>query len=567
MSEAQIVVYPKPADVSQAAAIRIGEALSRAVAERGVAHWVTTGGSTPGPIYRHLADSPLRETVPWEHVHLWWSDERWVRPDDILSNALACWDLLLRNAPIPLEQVHVIPIAPAMDSGEGPDAVAERYAATMRAAFMELDPFGFPRMDVILVGVGSDGHLFSVFPDSVTWDDPRWVQAVSAPTHIAPHVARVTLHGALVTAARRPIVVMYGAPKAAILGRLFGSPIDTRRLPAQLARRTGAVWLLDEAAASGIPPSVPVIHVAASPDAGPTGLPRIQEVQGVQAMVDPDRIVPARDGTPIAVFRSGVATAGTRPLVVVHGTGADHLTFRVVAPTLGIRRVIHAIDRRGRGRSGDAPMAYSIEREFEDLAAVAEALAVEAGEPVDVLGHSFGGRCALGASLLTRSIRRIVCYEGAPPRDAGPHSAYEPAWLLSTLAEDLSRGDLEGLLERFMRTVVGMDDTGMARFRADPVWPLRVAAAPTILREMGASNDPAAGLDALAHATVPILQVLGSESRPSFRLNTEALDSRLAAGRVSVIEGAAHAAHHTHPHAFVRVVETFLDEPDTGVGA
>lgn len=278
-------------------------------------------------------------------------------------------------------------------------------------------------------------------------------------------------------------------------------------------------------------------------------------------MADPDRIVPSRDGTAIAVFRSGVATAGTRPLLLVHGTTADHLTFRIVAPILGTRRSIHAIDRRGRGRSGDAPAAYSIEREFEDVAVVADALAGEAGEPVDVLGHSFGGRCALGASLLTASIRRIVCYEGAPPRDADPHSAYEPAWLLSALAEDLSRGDLEGLLERFMRTVVGMDDTGMARFRADPVWPLRVTAAPTILREMGASNDPAAGLTALAQATVPILQVLGSESRPSFRLNTEALHARLADGRVSVIEDAAHAAHHTHPDAFVRVVEMFLDDP------
>lgn len=278
MSEAEIVVYPTPADVSRAAAFLIADAIRKAVAERGVAHWVTTGGSTPGPIYRHLADSPLRDTVPWDQVHLWWSDDRWVRSDDILSNALVCWDLLLRDVPIPLDQVHVIPIAAALDAGDGPEVVAERYAAAMRAAVVELDPSGFPRMDVILVGVGSDGHLFSVFPDSPTWDDPRWVQAVSAPTHIAPHVARVTLHGGLVTAARMPIVVMYGAAKAAVLGQLFGSAIDTRRRPAQLARRSGAVWLLDEAAASNLPPSISVIHVAASPDEGETGLPAIQRV-------------------------------------------------------------------------------------------------------------------------------------------------------------------------------------------------------------------------------------------------------------------------------------------------
>ena len=92
------------------------------------------------------------------------------------------------------------------------------------------------------------------------------------------------------------------------------------------------------------------------------------------------------------------------------------------------------------------------------------------------------------------------------------------------LREDLDRGDLAGLLERFMRTVVHMNDAGMARFRADPVWPLRVAAAPTILREIEASNDPGAGLDVLAGVTVPVLQILGSLSAPAFARNTAALD-------------------------------------------
>jgi pimeloyl-ACP methyl ester carboxylesterase len=175
----------------------------------------------------------------------------------------------------------------------------------------------------------------------------------------------------------------------------------------------------------------------------------------VIAAAVPDRLVASPDGVPIAVFESGVAGAGTRPLVLVPGTTSDHLTFRVVGPLLGARRRLHAIDRRGRGASGDAPDAYSIAREFEDLAAVADALATETGAPVDVVGHSFGGRCGLGASLLTPSIARIVSYEGAPPRDSGPEAAYEPSWLVERLREDLERGDLEGLLERFMRTVVG----------------------------------------------------------------------------------------------------------------
>ena len=267
MTEPEVIVFPMPSDVSHAAAVQIADALIDAVERRGVAHWVTTGGSTPGQIYRHLADSELRETVPWERVHLWWSDDRWVPPDDILSNALACWDILLRDVPVPLDQVHVIPIAEAMNTGEGPEAVAERYEATIRSAGIDPDDAGFPRMDVILVGVGSDGHVFSVFPDSTTWDDPRWVQPVEAPTHIAPRVARVTLHPAFVVAARLPLVVILGATKSNILGDIFGSLVDVRRWPAQLARRSGAIWLLDSAAAPGLPASLPVRYETAALDA------------------------------------------------------------------------------------------------------------------------------------------------------------------------------------------------------------------------------------------------------------------------------------------------------------
>jgi pimeloyl-ACP methyl ester carboxylesterase len=274
-------------------------------------------------------------------------------------------------------------------------------------------------------------------------------------------------------------------------------------------------------------------------------------------VTDPDRRVRSADGTAIAVFESGVANDGTRPLVLVHGTTADHLTFRVVGPLLGRRRRLHAIDRRGRGASGDAP-AYAIEREFEDVAAAADALAAEAGGPVDVVGHSYGGRCALGASLLTPSIRRIVCYEGAPaPRDR----PYQPADLAGRLRGHLDRGEPEAALERFMREVVGMDDAAMARFRADPVWPLRVAAAFTIPRELDAERSPAASLEALGGVRVPVLQLLGTASRPAFRDATVALDARLAHGSVERIEGAAHAAHHTHPDAFVDAIEAFLDGP------
>ena len=107
----------------------------------------------------------------------------------------------------------------------------------------------------------------------------------------------------------------------------------------------------------------------------------------------PSRLVASPDGADIAVFTTGHGL----PLVLVHGASADHTTFRVVGPLFARRFAVHAIDRRGRGASGDTD-PYAVEREYEDVAAVAEAIATDAGEPVAVIGHSFGGRVALGAA-------------------------------------------------------------------------------------------------------------------------------------------------------------------------
>ena len=123
-----------------------------------------------------IATWPLRPTATTcrgRQVHLWWGDDRWVPEDDILSNALACWDLLLRDVPVPESQVHVMPIGEAMAGGHSPAWVAERYDAELRAADLPLGEAGFPILDIILVGIGSDGHLFSVFPGSPTWDRRR----------------------------------------------------------------------------------------------------------------------------------------------------------------------------------------------------------------------------------------------------------------------------------------------------------------------------------------------------------------------------------------------------------
>lgn len=264
------------------------------------------------------------------------------------------------------------------------------------------------------------------------------------------------------------------------------------------------------------------------------------------------RTVRSADGTSIAVFSSGRPAAP--PVLLVHGATADHTAFRTVEPLLARRFAVHAMDRRGRGASGDGP-AYAVEREFEDVAAVVDVLAAEAGLGVDVVGHSFGGRCGLGAALLTANLRRLVVYEGAP---GPPGGSYRPPGFRSRFEALVEAGDRAGAVELFFRELVGLDDAAIESYRANPVWPARVAAAGTILREMDAESAAAAGLEALGAVRCPVMQILGSESKPVFRQGAEALHARLADGVIVTIPGAAHAAHHTHPAEFVSAVESFL---------
>jgi pimeloyl-ACP methyl ester carboxylesterase len=124
--------------------------------------------------------------------------------------------------------------------------------------------------------------------------------------------------------------------------------------------------------------------------------------------------VRSRDGTKIAYWTSGLGS----PLVVVHGAAADHTRWRPLLPYLEAHFTIHAMDRRGRGASGDSP-PYGVIRECEDVAAVVDAVAESSGSPVDVYGHSHGGFCAFGAATLSPNIRRLALYEGWPVRHPG----------------------------------------------------------------------------------------------------------------------------------------------------
>jgi pimeloyl-ACP methyl ester carboxylesterase len=270
----------------------------------------------------------------------------------------------------------------------------------------------------------------------------------------------------------------------------------------------------------------------------------------------PLREVASADGTTIAIFSA--ATDRGSPIILVHGATADHTTWRTSGPLFHARHATHAVDRRGRGASGDGP-DYAIEREFEDLAAVVDVIAAESQGPVDVVGHSYGGRIGLGAAKLTANLRRLVVYEGAPPPASG--RGYQDVGILARIEALVAADDRDEALVTFMRDVIAMPPAELAAFRADPIWPRRAAAVETTIRELRAEVTPAASLEALGTVRQPVLQVLGGASAAVFGEATRALDARLRNGRIVTIEGARHAAHHTHAVQFVTALEAFLADP------
>jgi 6-phosphogluconolactonase len=274
--EPAIEILPDPDAVAHAAAEQIAEAIDRADASRGRADWATTGGSAPVGIYAELSAPPHRDGVAWDHVHVWWGDDRFVPRDHPLSNVLPFDQVLLRAAAhagqsgagdegidvavglepgvaIPVANVHAMPMQAAIGAGRDVAAVAETYERELRAASLPLSESGFPIFDVVLVGMGGDGHVLSVFPGSTAFEPGAWVAGVPAPSHIEPRVARVSLNPGFLAAARLVLVVAVGVAKAGILESVLGPERDPARWPIQHARRSNALWLLDEAVAAQLP--------------------------------------------------------------------------------------------------------------------------------------------------------------------------------------------------------------------------------------------------------------------------------------------------------------------------
>ncbi|MEX2032338.1 MAG: 6-phosphogluconolactonase, partial [Dehalococcoidia bacterium] len=209
-----------------------------------------SGGSTPESLYRLLATDPYASGVDWSRVHAFWGDERCVAPDDPASNYRRASEALLARVPIPAENIHRI-------RGEDePAAAAAVYELELRVTLAT--PDGPPRLmpgsrfDLILLGMGEDGHTASLFPGTAALREPeRWVRAVHPS---AVPMARVTLTPALINAAAEVAFLVSGPAKAAILRRVLEGPYQPDTLPAQIiGPRAGHLrWLVDADAAADL---------------------------------------------------------------------------------------------------------------------------------------------------------------------------------------------------------------------------------------------------------------------------------------------------------------------------
>jgi pimeloyl-ACP methyl ester carboxylesterase len=265
------------------------------------------------------------------------------------------------------------------------------------------------------------------------------------------------------------------------------------------------------------------------------------------------RHVTSADGTRIGVFVSGRG----RPLVLVPGTTSDHTTWRAVTPLFEDEVSVYAVDRRGRGESGDTP-PYTIDKEYADVAAVVDAAAESFGGPVDLLGHSYGGNVAYGASMLTSSVRRLVLYEGWPPPE--PSLREVPDDILSRLEALLAEGAPGAMLETFYREVVLMSEGEVEEIRSAPSWPARLSVAPTVPREIRAFSTCAFDAEAAAQVTVPVLLLVGSETPEWVRARPEVIADALPNARIELLPGQAHMAHLTDPPRLKNAVQRFLTE-------
>jgi len=242
-AEPRIVIERDALHVAQTAAEWIVAWARQAIDERGRFTIALAGGSTPQATYQQLASPPHRDGIDWSQVHVFWGDERCVPPDSADSNYGMAHEALLSRVPIPDRNVHRM-------QGELPaERAAQAYVEELRRFFGT----PWPHFDLVLLGMGTDGHTASLFPGSPVLDEgERCVVAVTADYQDRP-VCRVTLTPVAINAARVVMFLVTGQQKAAMVQQALEGPPG--RLPAQRIQPDDGdlYWLLDAAAGSQLP--------------------------------------------------------------------------------------------------------------------------------------------------------------------------------------------------------------------------------------------------------------------------------------------------------------------------
>ncbi len=219
-----VIVVPGPEALAETAARWIADTIKAAVTARGRCFWALAGGETPRACYQALSRPGFRQDVPWSAVEAYWSDERLVPLDDPASNYAMARAALLDHVPIPAGQIHPAPV-------ELPDgaAAAEAYARALAA--LPGDAGGRPRFDLILLGLGEDGHTASLFPgDPAVFEERAWVRAVRASK---PPPQRLSLTVPVINASRAVLFLVQGAGKRSALQAVRRRD---RRVPASLVQ-------------------------------------------------------------------------------------------------------------------------------------------------------------------------------------------------------------------------------------------------------------------------------------------------------------------------------------------
>jgi len=245
----EIRIFKDLDSLSRTAASLFSEATSQAIRERGRALIVISGGSTPLGLFQLLASQPVRDQIDWQFVHIFWADERCVPAGDPQSNYGQAHKAFLEKVPIPDENIHRV------NSNLEPAEAAKEYAGTLRD-FRE-PPLEWPRFDLVLLGMGDDGHTASLFPGSEV-DISTPTMAVTAHYQGRP-ANRVTLTPKVLNSAKQVIFLVSGESKAETLARVLDEKQYQPELyPVQRIRplEGRVIWMVDQAAASKMPKKI-----------------------------------------------------------------------------------------------------------------------------------------------------------------------------------------------------------------------------------------------------------------------------------------------------------------------